>query len=59
MSKVIKGGTVLTADRTWKADVLVEGEKIAAIGENLSGDEVVDASEAYVISGRYRPAHAS
>ena len=55
MSKVIKGGTVLTADRTWKADVLVEGEKIAAIGENLSGDEVVDASEAYVIPGGIDP----
>ena len=55
MSKVIKGGTVLTADRTWKADVLVEGEKIAAIGENLKGDEVVDASEAYVIPGGIDP----
>ena len=55
MSKVIKGGTVLTADRTWKADVLIEGEKIAAIGENLSGDEVVDASEAYVIPGGIDP----
>ena len=26
-TKVIKGGTVCTADRTWKADVLIEGEK--------------------------------
>jgi dihydropyrimidinase len=25
-SKVIKGGTVITADRTFKADVLIEGE---------------------------------
>ena len=28
MSKVIKGGTVCTADRAWKADVLIEGETI-------------------------------
>ena len=37
MSKVIKGGTVVTADRTYKADVLIEGEKIAAIGDELEG----------------------
>ena len=43
MSTVIKNGTIATADRTWKADVLVEGEHITAIGENLSGDTVIDA----------------
>ena len=43
MSKVIKGGMVCTADRTWKADVLVEGETITQIGPDLSGDEYVDA----------------
>jgi dihydropyrimidinase len=55
MSKVIKGGTVVTADRSWVADVLIEGEKIAEIGENLSGDEVIDASGAYVIPGGIDP----
>ena len=55
MSKVIKGGTVVTADRQFKADVLIEGEKIAEIGENLTGDEVIDASEAYVIPGGIDP----
>ena len=39
MSKVIKGGTVCTADRAWKADVLIEGETIKQIGEDLAGDE--------------------
>ena len=34
MSKVIKGGTVVTADRQIKADVLIEGETIVEIGEN-------------------------
>ena len=51
MSKVIKGGTIVTADRSWQADVLIEGEKIAQIGENLKGDEVIDAEGAYVIPG--------
>ena len=46
MSKVIKGGLVCTADRTWEADVLIEGETIAQIGENLSGDEYIDAEGA-------------
>ncbi|MEM7723218.1 MAG: dihydropyrimidinase [Pseudomonadota bacterium] len=55
MSKVIKGGTIVTADRQWKADVLIEGEKIVEIGENLKGDEVIDASDAYVIPGGIDP----
>lgn len=55
MSKVIKGGTVVTADRQFKADVLIEGEKIAQIGENLTGDEVIDAEGAYVIPGGIDP----
>ena len=55
MSKVIKGGTVVTADRTYEADVLIEGETIKQIGLNLSGDEVIDASGAYVIPGGIDP----
>jgi dihydroorotase-like cyclic amidohydrolase len=30
MSKVIKGGTIVAADRSYQADVLIEGEKIVA-----------------------------
>ena len=55
MSKVIKGGTIVTADRQWSADLRVEGEKIAEIGENLKGDEVIDAEGAYVIPGGIDP----
>lgn len=55
MSKVIKGGTIVAADRSYRADVLIEGERIAEIGENLKGDEVIDASEAYVIPGGIDP----
>ena len=55
MSKVIKGGTVCTADRAWKADVLIEGETIKQIGEDLTGDEYIDAASAYVIPGGIDP----
>ena len=55
MSKVIKNGTVCTADRAWKADVLIEGEVIRQIGENLTGDEYIDAEGAYVIPGGIDP----
>lgn len=55
MSKVIKNGTVCTADWAWKADVLIEGEVIRQIGENLTGDEYIDAEGAYVIPGGIDP----
>lgn len=54
-SIVIKGGTVVAADRSYEADVLIEGETIAAIGENLTGDTVLDASGAYVMPGGIDP----
>ncbi len=54
-SKVIKGGTVVTADLSYKADVLVDGGKIIAIGENLSGDETLDATDCYVMPGGIDP----
>ncbi len=55
MSTVIKNGTVVTADLSWKADVLIEGEKIAKIGENLSGDTELDATGCYVMPGGIDP----
>ncbi len=54
-SKVIKGGTVVTADLTYEADVLIEGGVITEIGPNLSGDEVLDASGCYVMPGGIDP----
>jgi dihydropyrimidinase len=55
MSKVIKGGTIVAADRRYEADVLIEGETIAEIGPNLSGDETIEADGAYVIPGGVDP----
>ncbi len=54
-TKVIKGGIVCTADRSWDADVLIEDEKIRRIAPDLSGDEVIDATGAYVIPGGIDP----
>ena len=55
MSTVIKAGTVVTHDLTYKADVLVEGGIITAIGPDLNGDIVVDATGAYVMPGGIDP----
>ncbi|MEP0324241.1 dihydropyrimidinase [Bauldia litoralis] len=55
MSTVIKGGTIVTADTTFPADVLIEGETITAIGKNLSGDTVIDAAGCYVMPGGIDP----
>ncbi|QDL93453.1 dihydropyrimidinase [Paroceanicella profunda] len=55
MTKVIKNGTIVTADRSYKADVLVDGETIREIGPDLKGDEYIDAEGAYVIPGGIDP----
>src|SRR6185295_2462676 len=55
MSTLIKGGTVVTADMTYAADVLVDGEKIVAIGKDLKGDKVLDASGCYIMPGGIDP----
>ena len=41
MSTVIKNGTIVTADLTYKSDILVEGNKIAAIDEEIETAEIV------------------
>ncbi|MBZ9748761.1 dihydropyrimidinase [Mesorhizobium sp. CO1-1-7] len=55
MTKVIKNGTVVTADRTWKADVLMQHGRIVAIGSNLHGDHEYDATGCYVMPGGIDP----
>ncbi len=58
MTVHIKGGTVVTAESTFRADVLTEGGVIAAVGENLdvpAGAEVVDAGGCYVMPGGIDP----
>jgi dihydropyrimidinase len=55
MSTVIKNGTIVTADLTYKADVLVDGGKIIEIGQGLKGDRVLDATGCYVMPGGIDP----
>ena len=55
MSTVIKNGTVVTHDLTYKTDVLIEDGTIIEIGENLSGDEQLDATGCYVMPGGIDP----
>ena len=52
MRKLIRGGTVVTATHSSVADVLVDGEEIAAVGALGDVDaEVIDASGCYVLPG--------
>lgn len=56
LDTIIRGGTLVTAGETIRADLGIRGEKIAAIGEDLArthrdGATIVDASGRYVIPG--------
>jgi len=56
MRTLIANGTVVTADGSWPADVLVDGETIAQLGADLAAngvtaDQTIDASGKYVIPG--------
>ncbi|GAB3436971.1 dihydropyrimidinase [Massilia solisilvae] len=54
MTVIIRGGTVVNADRAFRADVLCYGDKIVAVGENLDAPvhaTVVDAGGQYVMPG--------
>src|SRR5882724_11103915 len=57
MSKLIKGGTIVTADLTTRADVFVQHDKIVAVGPDLAhdADHVLDASGCYVMPGGIDP----
>ena len=58
MALMIKGGTVVNADQTLKADVLCVDGKIVQVGADLpvpAGAEVVDAGGLYVMPGGIDP----
>ncbi len=55
MSTVIRNGTIVTADLTYRADVRIEGGIITEIGPDLAGDEVLDATGCYVMPGGIDP----
>jgi dihydropyrimidinase len=54
MTMIIRGGTVVNADRAFRADVLCYGDKVVAVGEGLDAPpnaQVIDASGQYVMPG--------
>jgi dihydropyrimidinase len=53
MRTLIKGGTIVNADATTPADVLVDGEQVALIGADLdvTADRTIDAHGKWVIPG--------
>src|SRR5512141_1378877 len=55
MRTLIANGTIVTADGSYQADVLVDGETIAQIGVGLAAgvtaDETIDATGKYVVPG--------
>ena len=55
MSTVIKGGTIVTADLSYVADLRIEDGRITEIGPDLKGDTVLDASGCYVMPGGIDP----
>jgi dihydropyrimidinase len=54
---LIKNGTLVTHESSTKADILLDGEKIRAIGANLptDGAEVIDATGKLVMPGGVDP----
>jgi dihydropyrimidinase len=58
MAVLIKGGTVVTAETSWRADVLCADGVIQAIGDKLDtpkGAQVIDAGDQYIMPGGIDP----
>ncbi len=52
---IIKNGTIVTADLTYKADIRIENGVITEIGPELKGGEELDATGCYVMPGGIDP----
>ncbi len=57
MTVLLKSGTLVTATETFQADILLEGEKIAQIGQALQSPdaEIVDARGKLILPGGVDP----
>jgi len=54
MKKLVKNGTIVSAEQTFLADLLITDEVITDIGDRIEvdgGTEVIDASDCYVMPG--------
>jgi dihydropyrimidinase len=54
---LVRGGTIVTAEDTYWADILIVGESIIQVGRDIrvKGAEVVDASGMYILPGGVDP----
>ena len=57
MRTIIKNGTVVTAEKSFKADILIEGETIAQIAPSIEAvdTKIIDASGLLVLPGGIDP----
>lgn len=57
MDLLIKGGTVVTAEKSSKLDIRIKGESIVELGENLQvqGEQVIDAVGKLIFPGFIDP----
>jgi len=53
MATLVKNGTVVTAVEKFKGDILIDGEKIVAMGSGLDGraEQIIDAEGKYIFPG--------
>jgi len=54
MTTIIRDGTIINAADTYQSDILIEGDRIAAIGKNFepgTGTQVIDAAGKFVLPG--------
>ena len=51
MDTVIKNGTIVTASETCQAEIGIEEGKIALIGRDLEGEEMIDSGGNHRLSG--------
>ena len=54
---IIRSGTIITASETYQGDILIIGEKISAIGENIkeTGAEIIDGKGKLIMPGGIDP----
>jgi len=55
MDLVIRGGTVVTGDNAFRADVGIEGERIVALAAHLEARRTLDATDRLVLPGAIDP----
>lgn len=57
MPTLITNGTLITAAETFRADILIEGETIASIGQGLGGDgvDIINAAGKLIMPGGVDP----